>query len=89
MRGPPRANYYLFLLALLLAVPALAGCAGVAAFLLRRAGYTFLVWGVLPLIALLLVTGCLGVILGRAAIGAAPDARRPGDPEEPRRRDDV
>lgn len=38
--------------------------------LLLRAGYGVLVWGLLPLLVLLLSAGVLGVILGRAARGA-------------------
>lgn len=88
-----RMKPYAFLLALIVAM--ITGGAGVAAFFLQRAGYGPLVWGLLPFLALLVITSCLGVILGRAAAsGVPPDAGRPGDPEERpreelRRGDDV
>lgn len=55
------------LLVLIGVVPLLVGGAGVASFLLLRAGYGFLVWGVLPFLTLLLVAGTFGLVLGRAA----------------------
>ncbi len=51
------------------AVPILAVGAGVAAFLLMRAGYGVLVWGLLPFVGLLVISGALGLALGRAAGG--------------------
>lgn len=41
----------------------LGGGAGVASFLLLRAGYSFLVWGLLPALTLILVALFLGAIL--------------------------
>jgi hypothetical protein len=77
------------LLVLIGAVPLVVAVAGVAAFLLMRAGYGLLFWAVLPFVASMLVIAVLGGLLGRAAGG-----RR--GPEEPgsaggrsRRRDSV
>jgi len=39
----------------------------VAAFLLMRAGFGFLVWGVVPFVASLLAVGALSFLLSRAA----------------------
>ncbi len=70
------------LVVLVLAVPLLVGGAGVASLLLLRAGYGVLVWGLLPLLGLLLSAGVLGGVLGRAARGAPP---KDPDPSAPRR----
>jgi hypothetical protein len=48
----------------------LGGGAGVAAFLLLRAGYGFLVWGLLPPLALILIAAILGAVLWWAAGGS-------------------
>ena len=64
------------LFVLLGVVPLLVGGAGVASFLLLRAGYDFLVWGLLPLVVLLLIAGSLGAVLGMAAGGDPPGAGR-------------
>jgi len=90
-----RARPTVFLFILLGAVPVAVGAAGLASFLLLRAGYSFLVWGLVPFLALLLLAGVLGTVLGLAAGGAPPGARRRegarGDPPRrgSRRRDDV
>ncbi len=81
---------------LLGAVPVAVGVAGLASFLLLRAGYEFLVWALLPLLALLLIAGCLGVVLGMAAGGTRQGAGRRKEErtrgerprEEPSRRGD-
>ena len=57
------------LLVLLVAVPLVVGGAGLASFLLLRAGYGYLVGGVLPFLASLLIVGVVGALLGRAASG--------------------
>lgn len=72
----------------------LGGGAGVVSFLLVKAGYSFLVWGLLPVLALLLVALVLGAGLWWAAGGAVPGARQQGSAEEkqhqgPRGGDDV
>jgi uncharacterized protein (DUF58 family) len=55
------------LFVLLGAVPLVVAAAGVAAFLLMRAGFGFLVWGVFPFVASLLTVGALSFVLSRAA----------------------
>ena len=55
------------LFVLLGTVPLLVALAGVAAFLLMRAGFGFLVWGVVPFVASLLAVGVLSYALSRAA----------------------
>jgi hypothetical protein len=70
------------LFVLLCTVPLVVGGAGVAAFLLMRAGFGFLLWGVVPFVASLLVVAVLSFALSRAA-----RAGRDGDQstEGPRR----
>ena len=73
--------------------------AGAISFLLLRAGYGFLVWGLLPFLTLLLIALILGAVLWWAAGGSLPGTGRRGDSEEkprrgqprggPRRGDDV
>ncbi len=97
-RVPPYILLFILIGAVLLLV-LLGGGAGVASFLLLRAGYGFLVWGLLPLLALLLVAFVLGAILWWAAGGTLPGIGRSGASEEkprggqprggPRRGDDV
>jgi hypothetical protein len=72
---------------------------GVASFLLLRAGYGFLVWGLLPPLALLFVAIVLGVILWWVAGGRLPgigrsdaleeEPREGSSSEGPHRGDDV
>ena len=57
------------LLVLIGAVPLVVAVAGVAAFLLMRAGYGLLFWAVLPFVVSMLVIAALGLFLGRAARG--------------------
>jgi membrane protein implicated in regulation of membrane protease activity len=70
------------LLVLIGAVPLVVAAAGVAAFLLMRAGYGLLFWAVLPFLVSMLVIAALGVFLGRAARGR----QGPEEPEPSRRR---
>ncbi len=58
--------------------------AGVASFLLLRAGYGFLVWGVLPFAASLLLVVTLGALFGRAASGSGGRRDDRGDESHPR-----
>lgn len=62
--------------------------AGVIAFLLLRAGYGFVVWGVLPFLALVLVVVVFGAVVWRLTRGSLPDTRRSGGPEEKPRREE-
>jgi hypothetical protein len=70
------------LFVLLGTVPLVVAGAGVAAFLLMRAGFGFLVWGVVPFVASLLAVAALSFALSRAA-RAGRD--RDDSPEGPRR----
>ena len=60
---------------------------GVVAFLLLRAGYGFVVWGVLPFLALVLVVMVFGAVVWRLTRGNLTDTRRSGSPEEKPRRE--
>jgi hypothetical protein len=71
------------LILLLVTVPLVVAGAGVAAFLLMRAGFGFLVWGVVPFVASLLAVAAISFALSRAArIGrdgdTSSDGRRRG-----------
>lgn len=61
------------LVVLLGVVPLVVGGAGLVSFLLLRAGYGYVVGGVVPFLLSLLVVGVLGVLLGRAASGRRGD----------------
>jgi hypothetical protein len=61
MRG---GNPYTPLVILVVTVPIVVGGAGLASFLLLRAGHGLVVGGLLPFLAMLLLVGCLGVVLG-------------------------
>jgi|ERR687897_705881 hypothetical protein len=56
--------------------------AGVVSFFLLRAGHSFVVWGVLPFLALVLVALVLGGAVWWLAGGTLPGIGRSGDPEE-------
>ena len=61
-------NHQMKLLYTLIAViPLVVAGAGLAAYLLLRAGYGPLVWGVLPFLVMLALAGVIGAVLGRAA----------------------
>ena len=61
--------------------------AGVASFLLLRAGYGLFVGGLVPFVVSLLLATVLGTLLGRAASGRrGPERRRPPDKEPGRAR---
>lgn len=70
------------LLVLIGAVPLVVAVAGLAAFLLMRAGYGLVFWAVLPFVVSMLVIAALGLFLGRAARGR----QGPEEPEASRRR---
>ena len=63
--GNARPGTLLFVLVAV--VPVVVGLALLAAVLLQRAGFGFLVWGLLPFGVSMLLIGALGVVLGRAA----------------------
>jgi hypothetical protein len=74
------------LFVLLGTVPLVVAGAGVAAFLLMRAGYSVLVWAVVPFVGSLLIVAALAFVLSRAARagrgqderGSSGDRRRDG-----------
>ena len=67
------------LFVLLGAVPVVVAGAGVAAFLLMRAGYGVVVWAVLPFVASLLAVAAIALLLSRAARSdRGPDRGRDG-----------
>jgi hypothetical protein len=55
------------LFVLLGTVPLVVAGAGVAAFLLMRAGFGLLVWGLVPFLASLLAVAAISFLLSRAA----------------------
>jgi membrane protein implicated in regulation of membrane protease activity len=55
------------LFVLLGTVPLVVAGAGVAAFLLMRAGFGFLIWGVVPFVVSLLAVAAISFLLSRAA----------------------
>ena len=74
-------------------VPLLVGGAGLASYLLLRAGYGFLVWGLLPFLSLLLISLALCGLVWWAAGGTLPGAGRGrnlrgGSSDEGSRRED-
>ena len=71
-------NPITLLLVLLGVVPLVVGGAALSSFLLLRAGYGYVVGGLLPFLASLLLVGVLGATLGRAASGR----RRRGNASE-------
>ena len=74
------------LFVLLGTVPLVVAGGGVAAFLLMRAGYSVLVWAVVPFVGSLLIVAALAFVLSRAARagrgqderGSSGDRRRDG-----------
>ena len=63
------------LFVLLGTVPLVVAGAGVAAFLLMRAGYGVLVWAVVPFVGSLLIVAALAFVLSRAARAGGRDER--------------
>ena len=66
------------LLLMVSVVPVIVALAFVAAVLLQRAGFGWVVWALLPFGVSMAVVGVLGVLLGRAATRGAGDGRRSG-----------
>lgn len=69
-------------------VPLAVGGAGIASFLLQRAGYDVAVWAVLPFLGLLAFVLVLGAVLGRMASGTDKEQSPEGGGDEARREDD-
>ena len=97
-RGTRRVQQKTFLYILsgaLLLLVILGASAGVISFLLLRAGYDILVWGLLPFLSLLLISLILCGVVWWAAGGALPGAGRGRDSHKgsrsvgSRRKDDV
>jgi hypothetical protein len=97
-RGARRVQQKTFLYVLsgaLLLLVISGASAGVVSFLLLRAGYDILVWGLLPFLSLLLICLALCGVVWWAAGGALPgagrgrDSRKGSRSEESRREDDV
>ncbi|MDQ3864737.1 MAG: hypothetical protein M3317_14800 [Actinomycetota bacterium] len=70
-------------------VPLVVAGAGALAFLLRRAGYDFLVWAVVPFLASLLIVAALALVLSRAARGSRGQDGRGRSEGQSRGRDGV
>jgi hypothetical protein len=67
------------LFVLLGTVPLVVAGAGLAAFLLMRAGFGFLVWGVVPFVASLVAVAAISFLLSRAArVGRGGDGSSEG-----------
>jgi len=67
------------LLVLVAVVPLIVAVAFVAAILLQRAGFGWVVWALLPFAVSMAVIGVLGVVLGRAATRRASEEGRSGE----------
>jgi hypothetical protein len=78
-RMRPTAVLFILIGAVLL-LSLLGAGAGLASFLLLRAGYGFLVWGGVPFLALLLAALVLGAAVWWAAGGPLPGAGRKQEP---------
>lgn len=93
-RMHPTAVLYMLIGAVLL-LSLLGAGAGLASFVLLRAGYGFLVWGGVPFLALLLAALVLGAAVWWAAGGSLPGTGRKQEPRDessrggPRDEDDV
>ena len=77
------------LFVLLGTVPLVVAGAGVAAFLLMRAGFGVLIWAVLPFLASLLAVAAIAFLLSRAAGGDRGRDGRGASGERSRGRDGV
>ena len=61
--------------------------AGVVSYLLLRAGYGFVVWGILPFLALAVVAVVFAAAVWRLTRGNSPDSGRSGGSDEKTRRE--
>ena len=90
MRNLDRYTRLLIQSAAVLLLMVLGAGTGLVAFLLLRAGYSFLVWGVLPFLVLVVGAVVLGAVIWWAAGGSFPGFRRDEEPRrEPRSGGDV
>jgi membrane protein implicated in regulation of membrane protease activity len=70
-------------------VPLVVAGAGVAAFLLMRAGYGVLVWAVVPFLVSLLIVAALAFVLSRGARASRGQDERESSDGQRRGRDGV
>ena len=85
MRRFSPAGFSLVLIGALVLLSLFGAVAGVVSFVLLRAGYGFVVWGVLPLLTLIVVGNVFGVAAWRLAGGRLRGRGRADGPEnEPR-----
>ena len=82
MRRIPSAVLPLVLFGAVLLLSLFGAGAGVVSFFLLRAGYGFVVWGVLPFLALVVVAVTFGVAVWRLTRGNSQGIGRAGNPEE-------
>jgi hypothetical protein len=82
MRRISPAVLRLVLLGGILLLSLFATVAGVVSFLLLRAGYGFVVWGILPFLALVVVAVVFGVAVWRLTRDNPPGLGRSGGLEE-------
>ena len=87
MRRISPAVLRLILLGGILLLSLFSTVAGVVSFLLLRAGYGFVVWGVVPFLALVVVAVIFGAAVWRLTRGNPPDRGRSGGPDEKPRGD--
>jgi hypothetical protein len=82
MRRIPPAVLPLVLFGAVLLLSLFGASTGVVSFFLLRAGYGFVVWGVLPFLALVLVALVLGAAVWWLAGGKLPGIGQSGGPDE-------
>ena len=82
MRRVQQKTFLYILSGALLLLVISGASAGVISFLLLRAGYDVLVWGLLPFLSLLLISLALCGVIWWAAGGALPGTGRGGNSRE-------
>ena len=82
MRRFSPAGFPLVLIGALVLLSLFGAGAGVVSFLLLRAGYGLVVWGVLPFLTLVVVAVTFGVAVWRLTRGNSQGIGRTGNPEE-------
>ena len=74
-----RASPTTLLVVLVATVPIVVALAVVAGFLLQRAGFGLVVWGLLPFLAAMLIIAVFGMVLGRSASDRGGQRSEDGD----------
>jgi hypothetical protein len=87
MRRFSPAGFPLVLIGALVLLSLFGAGAGVVSFILLRAGYDFVVWGVLPLLTLIVVGNVVGVAAWRLAGGRLRRREPSNGPEDEPRED--